>query len=172
MLPAAAGSAASACEGRAAGTSLRAGTGGSIGEAANGLAGDPVAACAGAVGCGARNDAVSSAADGIGDCPGNTGCRPAGVRRSLGGSGAEPEPALAPVEGAAVEAALGALRGCVVGDGTSENASAQRTLAPTAMIAPQTEQRARRFSRVTLAGSTRYTDWHSTHDTFMTDRSR
>lgn len=46
--------------------------------------------------------------------------------------------------------------------------SAQRTLAPTGISPPQIEQRARRLAPVTLAGSTRYTDWHSGHETFMT----
>ncbi len=46
--------------------------------------------------------------------------------------------------------------------------SAHRILAPTGMIAPHTEQRARKLAPVTLAGSTRKTDWHSGQETFMT----
>lgn len=48
--------------------------------------------------------------------------------------------------------------------------SAHRTLAPMGISPPQIEQRARRFAPVTLAGSTRKTDWHSGHETFMTRR--
>ncbi len=50
--------------------------------------------------------------------------------------------------------------------------SAHRTLAPTGIRPPQIVQRARRLAPVTFEGSTRYTDWHSGHVTFMTRQSR
>ena len=52
------------------------------------------------------------------------------------------------------------------------NSSAHRTLAPTGIRPPQIEHRARRLAPVTLAGSTRKTEWHSGHETFMTRQSR
>lgn len=52
------------------------------------------------------------------------------------------------------------------------NSSAHRTLAPTGISPPQIEHRARRLAPVTLAGSTRKTEWHSGHETFMTRQSR
>lgn len=51
------------------------------------------------------------------------------------------------------------------------NSSAQRTLAPTGINPPQMEHRARRLAPVTFTGSTRKTDWHSGHETFMTRQS-
>ena len=50
--------------------------------------------------------------------------------------------------------------------------SAQLMLAPTGIRPPHTAQRARKFAPVTLAGSTRKTDWQSGHETFMTRQSR
>jgi hypothetical protein len=47
------------------------------------------------------------------------------------------------------------------------NSSVQRTLSPTAMMPPHTEQRARRLTLTTRDGSTRNTDRHSGQLTFI-----
>jgi hypothetical protein len=57
--------------------------------------------------------------------------------------------------------------GLVCGRRGSARSSPQRTLSPTAMIPPQTEQRARRLTLVILAGSSRKTERHSGHETFI-----
>jgi hypothetical protein len=50
--------------------------------------------------------------------------------------------------------------------------SVQRTLAPTGMMPPQTEHRARSATLVILAGSRRNTERHSGQVTFIDDRRR
>ena len=50
--------------------------------------------------------------------------------------------------------------------------SAHRTLAPTGIVAPHTEHRARKLRFVILAGSTRKTDRHSGQETFISPRRR
>lgn len=82
---------------------------------------------------------------------------------SFGPAGVSVEVLAAPV---AVLAPASTLRTIELG-----KSSAHRTLAPTGINPPQIEQRARRLAPVTLAGSTRYTDWHSGHETFMTRQS-
>lgn len=70
----------------------------------------------------------------------------------------------------------GAGVGCTLGEpfrgAPGASASLQPALAPTGMIPPQTEQRARSDTLVILAGSTRNTERHSGQETFIDPRRR
>jgi hypothetical protein len=107
----------------------------------------------------------------------NGGTRPAGELTGVGvlvagaPAGTEDTVASASAGGESLSAAraAGAGVGGVAGGDTSVSgkSSPQLTLAETGITPPQTEQRALTAAPTTLAGSTRKTDRHSGHDTFI-----
>jgi hypothetical protein len=128
---------------------------------------------------------MGGAAGGVGRRPGANGGTRAGV--ALLGAPAAGVSRPAPPGG---EPARGSAAGSSIRDAALPNEDAAREVAAVrlaascgvakssvqlreaviGMIPPQTEQRARTPGPGTRAGSTRNTDWHSGHETFMTRR--
>ena len=166
-----------------AGGRAGAGTGGAAGDGAGAAGADGAdAAGLGAGGTGGCVAAVPAA--GVGRRPGTNGGTRVGV--ALRGTPAlgvrPPAPAGSPL------APVGAGRSAIAADAPDgarpggrddvrlaascgvAKSSVQLRAAVIGMIPPHTEQRARTPGPGTRAGSTRKTDWHSGHETFMTRR--
>jgi hypothetical protein len=110
----------------------------------------------GACGAGAEGDAWGCCIGGGTGVRARTGLTPAGVDDIGGALAAAPAPtgSRIPIDPGDGRVALG-------------RSSSHRTEAPTAMIPPQTEQRARIEMLVILAGSILKTERHSGHETFF-----
>lgn len=103
------------------------------------------------------------------DCGGCPSASRIGARAGSGATGGRSTATAAPpAPGRALARAIAAVR-LAASCGVAKS-SVQLRAAEMGMMPPHTEQRARTSGPGTRAGSTRNTDWHSGHETFMTRR--